>query len=103
MGVTGDNQNCPRVLGFGTLLMVLAVTGMLTIFFLTYITNLILFLLAFYPFFSLFVLSIILILTYYHKFNFSKKACVILATLLIGGILATLALDALVSLLTQIL
>jgi hypothetical protein len=83
--------------------MALGIAGMLGIFFLTYFTNILLFLLSFYPFLALLILSIALILRAFHKFDFSIKSLLILATLLIGGALATFSLEALVTLLTQIL
>ena len=75
-----------------------AITGMLLIFFLTRVTELVLFLLVFYPFLALFIMSFILI-----SGRFKKRNIYLVLIILIGGVVITFSLDLLFSYLVTIL
>lgn len=87
----------------GLILLSIGVIGILIIFFILKVPNILLFLISIYPFIFLIILSIIHFHSNSKKLNFERLKIYFLLILLIGGFIFALFFDFLISLLISVL
>lgn len=92
-----------RYLRLGFIFVAVGITGIFLVFFLTRITDLLIFTIVFYPFISLIVVSIILVLGGIRKIAVSKNNFLKILIILIGGVVFIIGLDLLFGFLVMVL